>query len=474
MKKYYSIMFLFLMVVLSLLTSCYSQSDFKGKWLGELSIQGMKLRIVFNISEDSNNKLKATLDSPDQSAFDISVSEVSSEGNKINLSIKIIGGSFEGTLNENSELVGEFKQAGMTFPMTLKKTEGEVKEKAKHQEPKKPYPYNEEEVTFQNLEAGVTLAGTFTYPKEGNKFPTIVLVSGSGQQDRNESLLGHKPFLVLSDYLTKLGCAVLRYDDRGFGKSTGDFLTSTTIDNMKDALAAVTYLKLRKEIDVEKIGIMGHSEGGLIAAIAAATSDDVCFIVMLAGTGVVGEQILYAQGRAINKASGMNDENNNRSEMLQKDLFSILRKGKDDQVTTIAMREYLHKTIPELSESFRKETQMDSSSIETMIKRMVNPWFRTFLSLDPAPYLQKVKVPVLAINGEKDIQVLPKQNLPAIEKALKEGKNKDYTVKELKGLNHLFQKCNSCNVVEYSTLDETFSNDALSVIGDWIKERFAK
>lgn len=462
-------------VVLTMLSasSSYSQSNFVGKWLGELNVQGMTIRVVFNINESDDKILSATLDSPDQSAFGIKVDEVDVADTRIKMLVKVIGASFEGQLNEADIIDGVFKQGGMSLALTLSKT-NEVKEKLKPQDPAKPYPYTEEEVVFDNSEAGVSLSGTLTYPKTGSAFPAVILVSGSGPQDRNESLLGHRPFLVLSDYLTKLGFAVLRYDDRGVAKSTGNYSLANTFDFTQDALAAVKYLGTRKEIKKDKIGIIGHSEGGLIAPMAAVSSDEIKFLVLLAGPGTRGDVILYDQGRAINKASGMSDENLNTFETLQRNMFKILMTETDPEKASYLLEELLENEISKFSSSFIKETQLDSSKIGLTIKTINNTWFRTFLSIDPVDYLKKIKIPVLAINGEKDLQVLPKQNLALIEKALKDAGNKDFTVKELKGLNHLFQKCDTCTILEYASLEETFSPEALSVIGDWLKKRFLK
>ncbi|HRI46428.1 MAG TPA: alpha/beta fold hydrolase [Ignavibacteriaceae bacterium] len=464
---------LFVVIFLLLNIVTHSQSKFIGKWLGELDIHGTKLRVVFNISESAEQVLKATLDSPDQSAFDIPVSEVSENGNTLLVKVKMIGASYEGNLVNDSTIVGEFNQGGMSFDITFKKTDV-VKEKVKYQEPTKPYPYNEEEVKIENKEAKITLAGTLTLPKTVKKHPAVILVSGSGPQDRNEALLGHKPFLVLADYLTRLGFVVLRYDDRGVAQSTGDFSKATSLDFVTDALSAIKYLQTREEVDIDKIGIIGHSEGGLIAPIAASTSEEVKFIVLLAGTGVTGEEIIYEQTKAINKSSGLSEEFIHEYDRFIREMLPIVINAGDEESARVQLREYLNKQLQQLSDTFKREAQLDSSSIEMTIQRSVNPWFRLFLTLDPQDYLKKVKVPVLAINGSKDIQVIPSQNLPKIEEALKESGNNDFIVMELEGLNHLFQKCTACTFAEYSTLEETFSPDALKVVGDWLKGRFLK
>jgi len=259
----------------------------KGNWLGTLKISTLELRVVFKVIENEDSSLKTTLDSPDQGAFGISVDSTIYIDPDVRFVVAAVNGYYEGKFEQDS-IVGSWTQ-GSSFPLTLTKTEN-IEPPKRPQEPKPPFPYNEEDVTFPNKDANLNLAGTFTSPKEGDSFPAVILISGSGPQNRNEELLGHKPFLVLADYLTKNGIAVLRFDDRGIGESTGDFSFATTKDFTTDILTAVEYLKTRD--DVNKIGLIGHSEGGVIAPLAAVQSDDIDFIIMMAGPGMNGKEIL--------------------------------------------------------------------------------------------------------------------------------------------------------------------------------------
>ena len=277
--------------------------DITGTWDGILKVQGTQLRLVFNISK-TNTGFTSTMDSPDQKATGIPITTTTFENNTLKLAIPMASISYEGVLGNDRNIVGTFKQGALTVPLNLTKGVVEKEKIVRPQEPTKPYPYYSEDITFENSKAGITLAGTLTLPSKEGNFPVVVLISGSGPQNRDEELLGHKPFLVLSDYLTKNGIAVLRYDDRGIAESKGNFRTATTADFAEDAAAAVTYLQTRKEINSKKIGLMGHSEGGVIAPMVASTNKAVAFIVLLAGTGIPGDALLLLQKALIERSEG--------------------------------------------------------------------------------------------------------------------------------------------------------------------------
>lgn len=346
------------------------------------------------------------------------------------------------------------------------------------QEPKAPYPYDEEEVVYHNEKDRVQLAGTLTLPRSKRPFPAVLLITGSGPQDRNESLLGHKPFLVLADHLTRLGIAVLRVDDRGTFKSTGNFNEATSEDFAADALAGVEYLKTRREIAPKQIGLIGHSEGGLIAPLLAARSGDIAFIVMMAGPGLSGEQILYRQADMISRASGVSDELIALNRGAQERMFAIIKQEKDSVIAEQRIREEAKifreaavGTRAEGNEEQQRAVNLISAAIEVQAKLVVKPWFRFFLTYDPRSALMKVRCPVLAINGEKDLQVPAEENLTAIRQALEAGGNKDYTTVSLPNLNHLFQTCRTGALSEYMQIEETISPAALETISKWILKR---
>ena len=351
----------------------------------------------------------------------------------------------------------------------MKKTD-KVTEQKRTQLPKAPFPYNPVEVGYENKESGNKLAGTLTEPKGDGPFTAVILITGSGAQDRDETLLGHKPFLVLADYLTRRGVAVLRVDDRGVGGSTGDHGKATSADFATDVKAGIDFLKTRKEIDPKRIGLMGHSEGGLIAPMVAAKyPDDVAFLVLLAGPGVPGDEILTEQSALIQKAMGRDPAAIEKSGISAKKLYAALRTEKDEAALKQRLDEISKEALAALSESERKDLGTDpAAALQAQLKLLQSPWFRYFLTYDPRPNLAKVKCPVLAINGERDLQVPPNQNLPEIEKALKAGGNASVTVRELPGLNHLFQTSKTGSPSEYAKIEETFAPAALEIVGDWI------
>jgi uncharacterized protein len=458
---------IFLIVLLTLFFSgeYFSQSQFAGIWQGPLQFNNVELRIVFRIT-DHGDSLSALLDSPDQGAKDIPVNSVAATDSSIRLNVNIINGYYEGTYRGDS-IDGKWVQGGMTLPLVLKKIDM-IEEVKRPQNPVPPYPYNEEEVSFENKNAGITLAGTFTYPKEGNNFPAVVLISGSGMQDRDESLLNHKPFLVLSDYLTRNGIAVLRYDDRGAGKSTGDFLSATSMDFVSDALSAVNFLLTRKEVDKDKIGLVGHSEGGLIAPIASNKNKDIDFIVLMAGPGLKGDKLLLLQEALISRAEGETEENIKKNTATAKRIYELIDSEKDTAVLRSKVVEILKESFSSMTEEDRKKIPDIDAIINQQVSQILTPWFRFFITYDPYPELKKVDVPLLAINGENDLQVPPRENLDLIEKAMQDGGNKNYKTVLVPGLNHLFQTSETGKVSEYNKIEETFSPAAMKIISEWI------
>jgi uncharacterized protein len=441
-----------------------AEPDIRGIWMGTLKIPSGEVRIVFKIDKDAKGSFTATMDSPDQGAANIPVSKVAFENSKLLLDIQLIRGSYEGTLKADGTFDGQLKQSGASMPLVLKRTQDAPKVN-RPQEVKKPfpYPYDEEDVTIQNTQANVKLAGTLTMPFSGKPCPAVILISGSGAEDRDETIFGHKPFLVLADYLTRKGIAVLRMDDRGVGGSTGNVESSTSEDFAGDVIAEVNFLKSRKEIDSGKIGLMGHSEGGIIASIAAAESSDVNFIVLLAGTGLNGEEVLYLQNKLIFKNAGASDEVLAKQLEFLKKQFEVLKNENNEKVIQEKTREILKSQIGNNNEL-----------IESSLKQITSRWFRSFITYDPKSALKQVKCPVLALNGSLDLQVAPKENLAAIEEVLKAGGNKNYIVKELPGLNHLFQKAKTGAVSEYSTIEETISPEVLEIVSKWILEQTGK
>ncbi len=446
----------------------HTPAGIAGAWEGKLSLPNGALRLVFNLSAEGD-ELKATMDSPDQGATGIPVASASLDGSALTLSASAIGGEYKGELNEaGDQMTGTWSQGGMSLALDMKKTDKPTKAN-RPQEPQRPFSYEEEAVYFDNPAGNARLAGTLTLPSTPGPHPAVILISGSGPQDRDETIMGHKPFLVLADHLTRQGIAVLRYDDRGTAKSTGNFAAATSEDLANDAQAAVDYLKGRDEINAAKIGLAGHSEGGLIAPMLAVKPDNVAFIVMLAGPGLSGAEILELQSGLLAKAAGLPDTLVDQLVQTNTRLYSVALSASPE-----ALKETLQTEVKAIKEELGPTTAgalgMGNEAAEArIVAELSSPWMQYFLSYDPAPMLSKVQVPVLSIIGDKDLQVPARENTEAIRKALKAGNNPHYEAEILPGLNHLFQSAKTGGVAEYGQIEETFAPSALAMVSDWIK-----
>lgn len=457
---------LMLIIYTVLIALTASGQDITGQWNGILKVQGTQLRLVININQ-TDNGYKSTLDSPDQGAKDIPVSLTNFEDSILKFEISSLGVSYSGTLNNDGAIDGTFKQMGQSLPLILSKKKVEKEKLIRPQEPKKPYPYYSEEVSFANSIDSISLSGTLTLPSKEGKHPVVVMITGSGPQNRDEELLGHKPFLVIADHLTNKGIGVLRFDDRGTAKSTGDFKSATSRDFANDVVSAITYLKTRNDIDYKNIGLIGHSEGGLIAPMVASESKDIAFIVLLAGPGISGYDILLLQTELIAKANGT-DESKIQTELgFLKGGLDIIIKGDNLDEIKLNLRDYMEKQL-DINTQLLPIGTKKNEFIDAAIDQLATAWFQYFLKYDPASSLVKVRCPVLAINGEKDLQVPSMLNLNAIEKYLEEGGNNDFVAKELPNLNHLFQECSTGSPNEYAEIEQTFSPSALLEISNWI------
>lgn len=445
-----------------------SGQDITGDWYGTLKTPGGKLTVVLHISKNGNT-YSSTMDSPDQGVKGIPMSAVTLNNDTLVLTHKDANIRYRGFILGKDSVSGTFTQAGQSFPLGLSRKLIVQASPKRPQDPVKPYPYREENVSFLNPKGNFTLAGTLTLPAEGNKFPVVILITGSGPQNRNEELLGHRPFLVWADYLTRRGIAVLRCDDRGSYESKGEFSTATTFDFATDVEAAINYLKSRKDINLKKIGLMGHSEGGLIAPLVASRNKDVAFIVMLAGPGISGGEILLRQQALIAKVSGQSDKDIEISRSVNAEIFRMVNEIQQQDTLQAQISRFLHsQAIEHPGVVLTKGSSIDDA-VNIEVKTILNPWVLSFIRYNPEPTLEKVKCPVLAIIGSKDLQVPADANLPVIEKALKKAGNRHYTVKELPGLNHLFQECNTGAPAEYGQIEQTISPSALQLVGDWIK-----
>ena len=432
----------------------------EGLWQSALETHGLRLRLQLHVSHDTEDQLIGALDSLDQGVSGLPAINVQLKEAAFHFEIPSLAGTFEGTLDPGkNKLSGNWSQTGAEARLEFVRSDQPL-ELRRPQNPSKPYPYREEEISFSNVPAGVSLAGTLTLPKGAGPFPAALLIVGSGPHDRDEALANHRPFLVLADHLARKGIAVLRYDKRGIGKSTGSSDKATTLDLAADAQTAIAYLKTRKEIDPAKIALIGHSEGAMIAPLIASQTKDVAWVVLLAAPATKGEDTLLNQSELIGRAGGLTDEQLTASLDFDQAAYDLVRAEKDSAV--------LNEKLNGLVKASGLAAAMTPAVLEPQLRMMESPWFRFFLDYDPLPNLKALQVPVLALYGQKDLQVPAKPNLALLKQALQDGGNKDADVRELPGLNHLFQHAYSGTPVEYAAIEETFSPETLQIISDWL------
>jgi pimeloyl-ACP methyl ester carboxylesterase len=436
-------------------------ADLVGDWSGLLDTgTGVKLHLVFHVRADGGS----TLDSPDQNAMGLPVSGVTEADGKVRFDLASLHIAFEAPHASGAKtLDGKLLQGGGAFPLTLTwsaPAASAAPAPKRPQTPQPPFPYRAEDVAYDNTAQHAHLAGTLTLPQGKGPFPVALLITGSGLQDRDETILGHKPFLVIADYLTRRGIAVLRVDDRSMGGSTGEVLKATSADFATDVEAGVAFLKSRPDIDKRHIGLIGHSEGGIIAPMVAAKDPGVAFIVLLAGPGVTGAETSLYQVRNALEQAHMAPDAIEKQVAVQRQIMDVAVSDVDDATAHRQVADILVKLGLPAADADKKAAQATA------------PWTRWWFKHDPAPVLRAVHCPVLALDGSKDTQVPSAINVPALRAALKG--NPDATVEEMPGLNHLFQTAGTGQFDEYAKIEETFSPAALKVIGDWVTAHTGK
>ena len=435
--------------------------DLTGYWQGSLAISPTaSLAIGFTI-KPGDEGLKALLQIPTQGVKNLQVSSIQQEQAFLSIEIDTLKASYSGTYDgETQQIRGTFVQMGQSLPLVLSLSE--LMEKTRPQDPIKPYPYISEDITFTQEKEGFLLAGTITRPQGEGPFPSVILISGSGSQNRDEALMGHRPFLVLADALTRSGIVVLRYDDRGFAESGGDAEEATTLDFADDAESAVHHLMTMPYVDKGSIGIIGHSEGAIIAPIVAQRNMDVAFLVLMAGTGVDGLAVLEDQTSAILRAQQAPEEAIEQAVKTNLDLYTLVL---DESQTVKERTQAVLETLLSLG--------IPEDAAKAQTSALFSPWYMAFLTLDPSPYLQQVSIPVMILNGTKDTQVSASLHVPAIEAALQAGGNNRYTIKVYEGLNHLFQPAITGSPDEYASIETTIDPDVLEDIASWVvRDRF--
>jgi dienelactone hydrolase len=452
--------FLFLSTLLQL--TCYAQSP-TGKWYAELNVYGNKIPLELKI-EGNKKSWSGELLSPNQSDNAMNLESIVFKKKTLSFATQIGGISFEGKVTDEN-IDGTFTQNGMNFPLkfTIEKPKS-----TRPQTPQKPFNYYVEDVTFKNKVDKITLQGTFTRPNNKGKFPVAVLISGSGPQDRNSNILGHKSFMVIADDFCAKGIAVLRFDDRGTAKSGGNFAEATSFDFATDVKAAVDYLMTRDDVDTKRIGLIGHSEGGLIAPMVASERTDIAFIVLMAGTGVTGSELLLKQQELLLLKSGVSQADVKAINKINTDAYNIVKHSGSIKQQQESLRTYFQVQFDNFPKKLLGNTLTKDAFAQAQTSAISTPWMRTFLLLNPADALKNTKCPVLAINGTMDLQVDADQNLSAISDALKEGGNETFTIKRFKDLNHLFQKCKTGLPNEYGKIEQTIEKEVLDTMGYWV------
>lgn len=470
----------------ALVAQAPAADPFAGHWQGKVTVQGMTLELALHVDKQGDG-YTATLDSLSQGAEGIPVATFTVDGETCTADVKAIGGKLSLRLQKGTpdHLVGELVQRGLSMPTDLARVT-EVQKPKRPQEPKPPFPYHSEDVHYHHDPArsladsfgtgeskdGVTLAGTLTLPEGKGPFPAAVMITGSGPQDRDETLLGHKPFLVIADALTRAGVAVLRVDDRGTGKSTGSFAHATSADFARDALAGVHYLKTRSEIDASRIGLIGHSEGGIVAPMVAAGEGKgvIAFAVLIAPPGVALGDVIVHQSQLIAKAEGANETDRKADDQLMQAVVRIVSSDAAPEERSKQMREAIAHAWESMTESAKKEAGGSLESLQKQTERMDSPWMRFLVARDPAVDLKAMTCPTLALFGGLDLQVDPAQNEPPLRAALESSGKAKATIVVLPEHNHLFQHTKTGKPSEYATNEETFSEEAIAVIREWIQK----
>ncbi|TRZ44319.1 alpha/beta hydrolase family protein [Robertkochia solimangrovi] len=439
-----------------------SGQNITGDWYGEIQIQGLNLSIQFHISETENG-FQSTMDSPDQGATGIPVTTTTYQAPNLTLKVSSAGLEYNGVFDEQSQTInGNLTQMGNSFPLKLDRNK---KEKERPQLPKAPFPYKSEDISFTNTIDGITLSGTLTIPEGKGPFPSVVLVSGSGPQNRDSEIMGHKPFWVLADHLSRNGIAVLRYDDRGTAASKGDFKTATTLDLANDAEAAFTFLLNQESSDKTRTGIIGHSEGGIIAPMIAERNDNIAFLILLAAPTLRGDKLMLLQKKKVEEKSGVNPITIEKSqEIFGGAYYKIV-----NATPETALADTLHTYFMD-----KFEGGIPESRLNTIIAQLTSPWMVGFMKYDPEPVLEKLTLPILAIYGSNDLQVPPKPNLTIMQEALKKAGNQSATVLELRFLNHLMQESETGLPGEYGLIPQTLSPEVMNLISEWIKDQFRR
>lgn len=452
-----------------------------GNWSGQLNAGGQQLEMRLHVTKGPNQELKSNWDVPAQKVKGLPSSKTEVLGNELRIELKQINGGYNAIFND-SLIEGSWQQSGMKFKLVLRPFNDSLPEKKlnRPQTPKPPFAYISQDITYKGTLTGLSYGATLTYPSAKKKYPLVILITGSGKQDRDETLFEHKPFAVIADHLTKSGYAVLRVDDRGIGQSNGNFASSTSADFAMDVEEHIRYARTLDMIDGTKIGLCGHSEGGLIAPLVASKDPGIAFLILLAGPGIPINELMTLQNREVLRSQKIPEDAVAAYLPLYKTILNAVAMTTDAKEATATVRNIVRKwlevtdkklTLP--TTGIQQESDADRFA-SVMASQLSTAWWRYFISFDPGEYLQKIKIPVLAMNGGADIQVVANENLKGIESSLKKGGNKNYKILKMEGLNHLFQRCKECTVAEYESLETTFEPEVLDEMVKFLSTAIVK
>lgn len=469
MKNYF-----FALVCLLTTTTAYTQYDVRGIWRGTLN-GARDLEVSFEITGDNADVLTAALDVPMQGAKGLKCDTVYITNDTLIVSMKMINGKYTGKIANVNRIEGFWVQNGLSVPLDLDRTKGKI-QLNRPQTPQPPFSYKVEEFVFFNRNKSMQFGATITAPKDNKRHPAVILISGSGPQNRDEEIFQHRPFAVVADHLTKQGYVVMRIDDRGVGATGGERENATSRDFADDVIEAIEYLKTRPEVNKRKIGLYGHSEGGLIAQLVAAERDDIDFIVLMAAPGVPVKQTMVEQNKAIIMAGSLGEETAEGYAVLYKDII--------DDITSSTSRDEVERKMNKSIDSWKAKTNKDivlqttgikdSMSQEVFVYEFLeqawNNWTVYFMNYKPGPVIEQLDCKVLALNGDRDIQVISRSNLEGIQQALEKSKSKEFEVREIQGVNHLFQECEKCTVQEYAEIEQTIKPEVLDIVANWLNE----
>ena len=438
----------------------------EGTWQGAIEVTNMRMRLQMHLSHDDKGKLVASVDSLDQGIQGIPASGVAENNGELSFEIPAFQAEYHGRLSTaKNEIAGEWAQNDTIEKLDFHRSEQPL-ELRRPQTPAKPYPYTVEEVSFPAADGKATLAATLTIPQGTGPFPAAVFVGGSGPTDRDETTAGHKPFLVLADLLARKGIAVLRYDKRGIARSTGNYDQATMDDFANDTQAALNYLKARKEVDPKRSGALGHGEGGILAAQLAVHNRDLGWLVLLAGPAATGERTLLRQSELIARTGGLPEEQIARSQQFDRLAYAAVREERTPTALEARLKDLIDKS--------GLSAAMPPAALKAQIRLMTTPWFRQYLDFNPVPVLEQIKCPVLALNGDRDLQVDADETVPVLRQAYEKSGNKDFTVMEIEGVNHLFQKAQSGSPALYGAIEETIAPEVLNAISGWLAKHTAQ